>query len=77
MESTTGSYVAICQVGHYTEIAPPVQIQKEGLSKSRKFFILISLTGISLFTNMSTGLVTIGLPRITETLQLAENLMLW
>jgi hypothetical protein len=47
------------------------------LSKAQTTLVIASLTGIYLSNSMSTGLFTIGLPRIAADLELADNLLLW
>ena len=43
----------------------------------RSFFIIVSLTCITIASSAATGLLTVGLPEITENLALPENLLLW
>ena len=39
--------------------------------------VIVTLTAITATSSMSTGLVTIGIPRIAHDLQLPESLILW
>lgn len=52
--------------------APPVI-----LSRSRTVLVIATLTGVTLANSMSTGLLTVGLPRIAADLRLSEDLLLW
>ena len=47
------------------------------LSRLRTIMIIFSLTAVTFTSSMSTGLVTIGIPRIADDLRLANNLILW
>lgn len=49
----------------------------EVLSRGHTIFVIANLTGIALASSMSTGLLTIGLPRIATDLTLSQNLLLW
>lgn len=68
--------------------SPGVQLQEEldqkitadaneQLSKGRKVTIIGTLTGITTASSFSTGLLTVGLPRMAQDLNLASNLLLW
>lgn len=46
-------------------------------SRGRTVFVIATLTGITFASSMSTGILTIGLPRIAADMQLADNLLLW
>ena len=47
------------------------------LSRLRTVMIIFSLTAVTFTSSMSTGLVTIGIPRIASDLHLADHLILW
>ena len=47
------------------------------LSRLRTVMIVFSLTGVTFTSSLSTGLVTIGIPRIADDLHLADHLILW
>ena len=47
------------------------------LSKLRTIMIIVSLTAVTFTSSMSTGLVTISIPRIARDLNLANHLILW
>lgn len=47
------------------------------LSKGRTVTVIGTLTGITLVSSFSTGLLTVGLPRMASDLALAKNLLLW
>jgi hypothetical protein len=47
------------------------------LSKTETVLIIFTLTGITFANSMSTGLFTIGIPRIAVDIKLPENLLLW
>jgi hypothetical protein len=46
------------------------------LSRLQTFIIILSVTGIPFSANICTGLLTLGLPAITEDLNIPEYLML-
>lgn len=46
-------------------------------SRSRTIFLITTLTGIMFVASMSTGLLTISLPRIAQDLKLSSSLLLW
>ncbi|KAI1368116.1 MFS general substrate transporter [Xylaria arbuscula] len=48
-----------------------------GFSKARTVAVVIHLLGLSLFSSFSNGIIVVGLPAITGTLQLSEGLLLW
>lgn len=48
-----------------------------GLSRWHTILVISNLTGIAFAGSMSTGLLTIGLPRIATDLTLSQNLLLW
>jgi hypothetical protein len=54
-------------------VNPPVPER----SLVQTILLIATLTGITLASSISTGLLTIGLPRIATDLQLADNLLLW
>lgn len=54
-------------------VDPPVPEQSMG----QTVLLIATLTGITFASSISTGLLTIGLPRIAIDLQLADNLLLW
>lgn len=54
-------------------VNPPVP----ELSMGETILLIATLTGITLASSISTGLLTIGLPRIAADLELADNLLLW
>lgn len=47
------------------------------LSRSRTVLVIATLTGVTFANSMSTGLLTVGLPRIAADLSLSEDLLLW
>lgn len=47
------------------------------LSKTRAASIIITLTGTTLMSSFSTGLMTVGLPRMAKDVNLPANLLLW
>ena len=66
--------------------SPGVQLQEEldqqitadankQLSKGRTVTIIGTLTGITTVSSFSTGLLTVGLPRMAQDLNLASNLL--
>lgn len=46
-------------------------------SKNRTIAIIAILTGTTLVSSFSTGLLTVGLPRMARDLNLPANLLLW
>lgn len=50
---------------------------RKNLSTWETFVIIMTLTGITITSCMSTGAFTIGLPVIARDLNLADNFMLW
>lgn len=48
-----------------------------GLSRWHTILVISNLTGIAFAGSMSTGVLTIGLPRIATDLTLSQNLLLW
>jgi hypothetical protein len=47
------------------------------LSRTAATILICTLAGITFVGSMSTGLLTIGLPRMANDLHLADNLLLW
>lgn len=47
------------------------------LSKTRAASIIITLTGTTLMSSFSNGLMTVGLPRMAKDVNLPANLLLW
>lgn len=47
------------------------------LSKGRTVTIIATLTGTTVVSSFSTGLLTVGLPRMALDLNLPPNLLLW
>ena len=47
------------------------------LSRGRTVTVIATLTGITTVSSFSTGLLTVGLPRMALDLNLASNLLLW
>jgi len=50
---------------------------RKDLSTWQTFVIIMTLTGITITSCMSTGAFTIGLPVIARDLHLADNFLLW
>lgn len=68
--------------------SPSIQLQSEldeqlaaerstELSKGRTVTIIATLTGTTVVSSFSTGLLTVGLPRMAPDLNLPPNLLLW
>jgi hypothetical protein len=55
----------------------PVLTASSQVSRARTVLIIGTLTGITFVGSMSTGLLTVSLPRIARDLNLAPNLLLW
>jgi hypothetical protein len=47
------------------------------LPHGRSIIVIAALTGISFLSSMSTGLVTVGLPRMAADVKLPAHLLLW
>ena len=47
------------------------------MSKTRTVVIIALLTGTTLVSSFSTGLLTVGLPSMAQDLDLPANLLLW
>ena len=47
------------------------------LPKSRAVIVIATLSGVSLLSSVSTGILTIGLPRMAIDVGLEEHLLLW
>jgi len=47
------------------------------LSKSRAIVVITQLIGLQLFSSFCNGIIVVGLPTITSTLQLEAGLLLW
>jgi len=47
------------------------------LEKGRSIIVIFLLTAVMFMNSMSTGFITVGLPRIAADLDLSENLLLW
>ncbi len=67
--------------GDYDEssahVIEPLSHTLDGASLASALAVIGMLTGVTFVTSVSSGIVTIGLPRITEELGLPESLMLW
>ena len=50
---------------------------RELLSKGRTITIIATLTGTTVVSSFSNGLLTVGLPRMAPDLNLPANLLLW
>ncbi|KAL9608327.1 MAG: hypothetical protein Q9167_006832 [Letrouitia subvulpina] len=57
--------------------SPPSSIAEPNLSKLRSILIVVTLAGVSFLNTLGSGLLTIALPRISQDIGLAENLLLW
>ncbi|KAI4216061.1 MAG: hypothetical protein LQ351_001557 [Letrouitia transgressa] len=55
----------------------PSSIAEPNLSRSRSILIVVTLAGVSFLNTLGSGLLTIALPRISQDIGLAENLLLW
>ena len=78
--------VPIC--GNDVPDSPNIQLQQElgqqlttedsgELSKGRAVTIIATLTGTTVVSSFSTGLLTVGLPKMALDLNLPPNLLLW
>ena len=47
------------------------------LPHGRSIIVIAALTGINFLSSMSTGLLTVGLPRMAADVKLPANLLLW
>jgi hypothetical protein len=47
------------------------------LPRGRSIIVIAVLTGINFLSSMSTGLLTVGLPRMAVDVKLPANLLLW
>jgi hypothetical protein len=47
------------------------------LPHGRSIIVIAALTGVSFLGSMSTGLLTVGLPRMAVDVKLPANLLLW
>ena len=54
-----------------------VQTGELELSKSRAVVVIATLTGTTVVSSFSTGLLTVGLPRMAEDVNLPASLLLW
>ncbi len=59
------------------EIEDDVSNTRGSFSKGRSVFVIAILTGIIFASSMSTGFLTVGLPRIAKDLRLQNHLLLW
>ena len=57
-------------------ILPPSNGTRE-LSTLRAAVIIATLTGTTILSSFSNGLMTVGLPRIAKDIGLPSNLLLW
>jgi hypothetical protein len=53
------------------DLAPPF------LPHGRSIIVIAALTGINFLSSMSTGLLTVGLPRMAVDVKLPAHLLLW
>jgi hypothetical protein len=60
--------IAVCRA---TDLEPNF------LPHGRSIIVIAALTGVSFLSSMSTGLLTVGLPRIAVDVKLPANLLLW
>ena len=78
---------AAAAVNHVSD-SPNLQLQQEldqqlsadgsrELSKGRTITIIATLTGTTVVSSFSTGLLTVGLPKMAPDLDLPPNLLLW
>lgn len=63
--------------GDSSSESPPSSIVEPNLSKLRSILIVVTLAGVSFLNTLGSGLLTIALPRISQDISLAENLLLW
>ncbi|RDW63556.1 hypothetical protein BP6252_11101 [Coleophoma cylindrospora] len=58
---------------------PPLIEESESgrLPKGRVIITVATLTGVNFLSSLSTGLLTVGLPRMAADVELAEHLLLW
>ena len=50
---------------------------REPLSRWHAILLIANLTGITFVGSMSTGLLTVGIPRIADDVGLSQSLLLW
>ena len=55
----------------------PPSTETTAFSKARTITVVIHLLGLSLLSSFSNGIIVVGLPAITSTLQLGAGLLLW
>lgn len=53
------------------------KIDYPSLSKRRSAVVFLSLTGITTASSLTTGLLTVALPKMAEDLGLSQNILLW
>jgi hypothetical protein len=55
----------------------PVDPGSHFLPHGRSIIVIAALTGINFLSSMSTGLLTVGLPRMAVDVKLPAHLLLW
>jgi hypothetical protein len=58
-------------------ISRPADLVPNFLPHGRSIIVIAALTGINFLSSMSTGLLTVGLPRMAVDVKLPANLLLW
>jgi hypothetical protein len=61
-------YVAVCRAA---------DLESNFLPHGRSIIVIMALTGANFLGSMSTGLLTVGLPRMAVDVKLPANLLLW
>ena len=61
----------------YTDRDPAPHPSPVGVSKARSAVIIATLTGTTVVSSFSNGLLTIVLPRMARDISLPVNLLLW
>lgn len=77
----TGENASVDEYGHSRIIGEGFSLRSEegsnAISKTRTVAIIAILTGTTLVSSYSTGLLTVCLPRMARDLSLPTNLLLW
>ena len=62
---------------HQQQDEQPVADGRGDLSRGRTIAIIATLTGTTIVSSFSSGLLTVGLPKMAADLGLPANLLLW
>lgn len=58
-------------------VSRAADLESNFLPHGRSIIVIVALTGVNFLSSMSTGLLTVGLPRMAVDVKLPANLLLW